>query len=249
MWRWATTCAIKPGIHCRWRQYVPWMLTYIVASNNICPATKYAATWPLSTHGCCRWETFWLRLPLVASLFRRCDVLWLWIACSPCVVSRILCVPWLQASGGWTWWEQWFWSSCPSALSWACDEALLRSVSEVQKARVVIGQGAEIAQWLAGAPDSWSWSWVRIPARAAGEFSSPGSTFCADSYFRIRVTAVARKRYRPFCQKCRWQVTAKHAYTLRMWLCMKWHGARLCGVYRTCAETAAVSCDTSHASA
>ena len=23
-----------------------------------------------------------------------------------------------------------------------------------------------------------------------------------------------------FCQKRRWQVTAKHAYTLRMWLCM-----------------------------
>ena len=38
---------------------------------------------------------------------------------------------------------------------------------------------------------------VRIPARAAGEFSSLGSTFCADSYFGIRstpcVTAVARK--------------------------------------------------------
>ena len=28
------------------------------------------------------------------------------------------------------------------------------------------------------------------------------------------VTAVARKRPRAFCQKCRWQVTAKHAYTL-----------------------------------
>ena len=36
-----------------------------------------------------------------------------------------------------------------------------------------------------------------------------------------RVTAVARKRPRTFCQKRRWQVTAKHAYTLRMWLCMK----------------------------
>ena len=34
-------------------------------------------------------------------------------------------------------------------------------------------------------------------------------------------TAVARKRPRSFCQKCRWQVTAKHAYTLRMWLCTK----------------------------
>ena len=65
--------------------------------------------------------------------------------------------------------------------------------------------------------------------------------------FHPCVTAVARKRSRSFCQKCRWQVTAKHAYTLRMWLCMKWHGAWLCGVHRTCAETAAVSCGTSHA--
>ena len=90
---------------------------------------------------------------------------------------------------------------------------------------------------------------------AAGEFSSsPGSTFCADSLrypFYPRVTAaVARKiSRRLFCQKCRWQGTAKHAYTLRMWLCMKWHGAWLYGVHRTCAETAAVSCGTSHASA
>ena len=67
--------------------------------------------------------------------------------------------------------------------------------------------------------------------------------------FHPRVTAVARKRSRSFCQKCRWQVTAKHAYILRMWLCLKWHGAWLYGVHRTCAATAAVSCGTSHASA
>ena len=30
-------------------------------------------------------------------------------------------------------------------------------------------------------------------------------------------------RSRPFCQKCRWQVTAKHTYTLPMWLWKKWH--------------------------
>ena len=66
--------------------------------------------------------------------------------------------------------------------------------------------------------------------------------------FHPRVTAVVRKRSRSFCQKWRWQVTAKHAYTLHMWLCMKWHGAWL-GVHSTCAETAAVSCGTSHASA
>ena len=47
-------------------------------------------------------------------------------------------------------------------------------------------------------------------------------------------TAVACKRSRSFCQKCRWQFTAKHAYTLHMWLCMKWHGAWLYSVHRMC---------------
>ena len=51
--------------------------------------------------------------------------------------------------------------------------------------------------------------------------------------FHPHVTAVARKRPRSFRQKCRWQVTAKRAYTLRMWLCMKWHDAWLYGVHRT----------------
>ena len=40
---------------------------------------------------------------------------------------------------------------------------------------------------------------------------------------RPRVTAVARKKSRPFCQKCRWQVTAKHTCILRMWFRIKWH--------------------------
>ena len=31
--------------------------------------------------------------------------------------------------------------------------------------------------------------------------------------FHPHVTAVARKRPRSFCQKCRWQVTPKHTYT------------------------------------
>ena len=79
---------------------------------------------------------------------------------------------------------------------------------------------------------------VRIPAGAATEVSSSGSTFCADFYFGTSstFTAVARKRPWPFCQKCGWQVTAKYAYTLRMWLCMKWHGAWLYGVHRTCRD-------------
>ena len=80
-------------------------------------------------------------------------------------------------------------------------------------------------RWLSGQSTGFvvERSRVRVPAGAAGELSSPGSTFCADSYFGIRSTpvlplTVARKRSRSFCQKCRWQVTAKHAYTLRMWL-------------------------------
>ena len=107
---------------------------------------------------------------------------------------------------------------------------------------------AGIAQWLERRTRDWKvagsnpcWSGGRI-------FFSRVNFLCWLLFrypFHPRVTAVARKRSRSFCQKCRWQVTAKHAYTLRMWLCMKWHGAWLYGVHRTCAETAAVSCGTS----
>ena len=36
---------------------------------------------------------------------------------------------------------------------------------------------------------------VRIPAGVAGEFSSPGSTFCQDSYFGIRSTPVLPEQH------------------------------------------------------
>ena len=58
---------------------------------------------------------------------------------------------------------------------------------------------------------------VRIPTGAAGEFSFSGLTLCADSYSVFvppRVATVARKTPRSFCQKCRSQVTPKHAHTL-----------------------------------
>ena len=54
---------------------------------------------------------------------------------------------------------------------------------------------------------------VQNPAGAAGEFSSPGSTFYADQHlfrypFHLQDTTVAHKRSRSFCQKYMWQVRA-----------------------------------------
>ena len=56
----------------------------------------------------------------------------------------------------------------------------------------------------------------QAPAEAAGEYSSPVSTFCALILASVppRATAVARERTRSFCRKCRQQVTAKHTCTL-----------------------------------
>ena len=76
------------------------------------------------------------------------------------------------------------------------------------------------------------------------ENSFPGSTFLSIS---LPVTTVACKRSWSFCQKWRWQVTAKHACAPCMWLCMKWcdmvHGYM---VYTKCNKMAAVSHVTSH---
>ena len=61
-------------------------------------------------------------------------------------------------------------------------------------------------------------SYPGSPAGTVGEISSPGLTLCSDSLnrcpFHPRVTAVARKRPRSFCKRCKWQVIPKHAYTL-----------------------------------
>ena len=46
--------------------------------------------------------------------------------------------------------------------------------------------------------------------------------------FHPHVTAAAHKRCRLICQKCRWQVTAKHKCTL--WLSVTWH----CKVVHVC---------------
>ena len=83
------------------------------------------------------------------------------------------------------------------------------------------GGGAGIAQWLEHRTRDWKaagsnpcWNGGRI-------FFSRVDFLCWLLFrypFHPRVTTVARKKSRSFCQKCRWQVTAKHAYTLRMWI-------------------------------
>ena len=89
-------------------------------------------------------------------------------------------------------------------------------------------RGAGIAQWLERRTRDWKVAGSN-PCRSGGRIFFPRVNFLCWLLFRYpfhpRVTAVARKRPRPFRQKCRWQVTTKHAYTLRMWLCMKWYGA------------------------
>ena len=81
--------------------------------------------------------------------------------------------------------------------------------------------GAGIAQWLEHRTRDWKVAGLNPCWNGGRIFFSRVDFLCWLLFrypFHPRVTAVARKRPRSFCQKCRWQVTAKHAYTLRMWI-------------------------------
>ena len=97
-------------------------------------------------------------------------------------------------------------------------------------------------------PDSWLKGCRFNPSKSSWRIFFSRVNFLCWLLFQYPVhpcvTAVTRKWSWSFCQKCRWQVTAKHVYNLRMWLCMMWHGALLYDVHRTCAEMAAVWCGT-----
>ena len=71
---------------------------------------------------------------------------------------------------------------------------------------------------LVRAPDSWSKGCEFGSRLERRENFLLQSQLCELTLIRCpshsRVTAVARKRPRLFCQNCRWQVTSKHAYTL-----------------------------------
>ena len=80
---------------------------------------------------------------------------------------------------------------------------------------------------------------VRVPAGAAGGFSSPGLTFCPDSFFGIRSTPVLPewhvKKSRSFCQKYRelgFQLNTHAPYVCGFaWSDVAW--CWLYGVHRT----------------
>ena len=150
------------------------------------------------------------------------------------------------------WWQWTLWQQQPHFHSthWALLQLFYRSDVPLNNTSTY-HTGARIAQWLERRTrDRKVAGWN--PSRSGGRIFFSRIHFLCWLLFRYtfhpRVTAVARKGSRSFCQKCRWQVPANYACTLRMWLCMKWHGAWLYGVQITCAEMAADSCDTSHAS-
>ena len=93
---------------------------------------------------------------------------------------------------------------------------------------IIIGvkMGAGIAQWLEHQTRDRK-VLGSSPGRCAGRIFFSRVNLLCRLLFRYlihpHVTAVARKRSWSFWQKCRWQVTAKHTYTLPMWLWMKWH--------------------------
>ena len=135
-----------------------------------------------------------------------------------------------------------------------CFQVTFPSIVHILNTHLVLiyqQQGAGIAQWS----ERWTCDWKVVGSNPCWsgrikKFSRVDFLYWLLFWYPFHppVTTVAHKKSWSFCQKCRWQVTAKHAYILHMWLCMKWHGAWLYGVHRTCAEIAAVSCGISHAS-
>ena len=117
----------------------------------------------------------------------------------------------------------WSWAATPRRNfppAWSTQAAVHQFQSKLTLL-ITAQWGAGIAQWLEHRTRDWKvagsnpcWNGGRI-------FFSRVDFLCWLLFrypFHPRVTTVARKKSRSFCQKCRWQVTAKHAYTLRMWI-------------------------------
>ena len=82
--------------------------------------------------------------------------------------------------------------------------------------------GSRIAQWLEHQTRDRKVLGSNPAGRSSGRVIFSRVNFLCCLLFRYpfhpHVTTVACKRSQSFCQKCRWQVTAKHTYALPMWL-------------------------------
>ena len=124
---------------------------------------------------------------------------------------------------------------------WMCPMLMMRMLQRYAASTVLLVPKPFRGRWQHWWTDAWI-AWAGIAQwleHRTGDRKVAGSNPCRSGgrifFSRVnflcwlisvsvppRVTTVACKRPRSFCQKCRWQVTAKHAYTLRMWLCMQW---------------------------
>ena len=99
--------------------------------------------------------------------------------------------------------------------------------------------GVGIAQWLERRTRVWKAVGLSHCMSGRRIFLSSVNFLCWLLFwypFYPCVTAVACKRSWFSAKSAGGQVTAKHACTLCMWLCMKCHSAWLYGVHRTCRD-------------
>ena len=112
--------------------------------------------------------------------------------------------------------HQWIWNQQGQCVSWSW----LVDGRWVSANRFQTGMG--MAQWLTRQTHDWKVAGLS-PCSSRRIFFSRVDFLCwllCWYLFHPHVTAVAHTRSQSFCQKCMWQVTAKHACTLCMWLCM-----------------------------
>ena len=148
------------------------------------------------------------------------------LACLGCTDCSGMCAC-LPALRCWRWIVWCMHVSCTDSDVQSCFE-LWSALSQsgwirryISVTECIVYKGAGIAQWLERRTRDWKVAGSN-PCWSGGRIFFSRVDFLCWLLFRYPfhpcVTTVARKKSRSFCQKCRWQVTAKHAYTLRMWL-------------------------------
>ena len=151
----------------------------------------------------------------------------------------------------------WPWTSCyqsylyrgpESNITWPWTGCYQSYLYRGPEANMGGGGGAGIAQWLEHRTRDQKVAGSN-PCRSSGRIFFSRVNFLCWLLFRYLfhpcVTAVARKRPRSLCQKCRLQLNTHTPY-----ICgFAWNDmVHDCIVYTECTEMAAVSCGTSHTS-